>query len=66
MGVWEGWGGARDYCPFAMVVGIERLGATGGASPLPYKSGWDNADAKPTERSLIGKGGGAERWGSAW
>jgi len=35
--VWEGWGGARDYCPFAMVVGIERLGATGGASPLPYK-----------------------------
>lgn len=36
VGVWEGWGGARDYCPFAMVVGIERLGATG-ASPLPYK-----------------------------
>ena len=31
VGVWEGWGGARDYCPFAMVVGIERLGATGGA-----------------------------------
>ena len=37
VGVWEGWGGARDYCPFAMVVGIERFGATGGASPLPYK-----------------------------
>ena len=37
VGVWEGWGGARDYCPFAMVVGIERLGATGGASPLPYE-----------------------------
>ena len=22
----------RDYCPFTMVVGMERLGATGGAS----------------------------------
>lgn len=27
----------------------------------PTKSGWDNADVKPTERSLIGKGGGAGR-----
>ena len=23
---------ARDYCPFAMVAGIERFDATGGAS----------------------------------
>lgn len=37
VGVWEGWGGARDYCPFAMVVGIERLGATGGAKPAPLQ-----------------------------
>ena len=27
----------RDYCPFTMVVGMERLGVTGGASPLPYE-----------------------------
>ena len=26
------WCGARDYCPFAMVVGMERVDATGGAS----------------------------------
>ena len=26
------WCGARDYCHFAMVVGMEALGATGGAS----------------------------------
>ena len=31
------WCGARDYCPFTMVVRMERLGATGGASPLPYE-----------------------------
>ena len=34
------WCGARDYCPFAMVVGMEVLGATGGASPLPYEK-WE-------------------------
>ena len=28
---------ARDYCPFAMVAGIERFDATGGASSLPYE-----------------------------
>ncbi len=27
----------RDYCPFTMVVGMKVLGATGGASPLPYE-----------------------------
>ena len=33
---------ARDYCPFAMVAGIERFDATGGASSLPYEKrmGW--------------------------
>ncbi|MDE8715524.1 hypothetical protein PZH37_00505 [[Eubacterium] siraeum] len=60
------WCGARGGCDFATVVMMAVLGATGGASSSPTKSGWDNADAKPTERSLIGKGGGAERWGSAW
>ncbi len=34
---WEGWCGARYYCLFAMVVGMERVDATGGASPLPYE-----------------------------
>jgi len=31
-----------DYCPFARVVGMERVDATGGASPLPYekREGW--------------------------
>ena len=29
--------GRGDYCSFAMVVGMERFGATGGASPLPYE-----------------------------
>ena len=29
--------GARDCYPFAMVVGMERVDATGGASPLPYE-----------------------------
>ena len=39
LAVFEGWCGfgrvgcvARDYCPFAMVAGIERFDATGGAS----------------------------------
>ena len=31
------WCGARVCCPFAMVVGMERVDATGGASPLPYE-----------------------------
>ena len=30
-----------------MVVGMERFGATGGASSSPTKSGWDSADVKP-------------------
>lgn len=34
---WEGWCGARGYRSFAMVVGMERFGATGGASPSPYE-----------------------------
>ena len=34
---WNGWCGAMDYCPFARVVGMERVDATGGASPLPYE-----------------------------
>ncbi len=29
--------GARDYCLFVMVVEMERVDATGGASPLPYE-----------------------------
>ena len=29
--------GARVCCPFAIVVGMERVDATGGASPLPYE-----------------------------
>ena len=28
---WEGWCGARDYCPFAMGVRVTVLGAMGGA-----------------------------------
>ena len=32
-----------DYCPFATVVGMARVGATGGASSSPTKSGWDSA-----------------------
>ena len=32
-----------DYCPFTMVVGIERLDATGGASSSPTKSESDSA-----------------------
>lgn len=31
------WCVARVCCPFAMVVGMERVGVTGGASSLPYK-----------------------------
>ena len=34
--------------------------------PSPTKSNGDSTDAKQTERLLKGKGGGAERWGSAW
>ena len=29
---WKGWCGARDCCPFAIIVRMERVGATGGAS----------------------------------
>ena len=29
---WKGWWGRVDYRHFAMVVGMERFGATGGAS----------------------------------
>ena len=32
VGFWKGWCGARDYCPFAMVVRVAVFGATGGAS----------------------------------
>ena len=52
------WCGARDYYPFAMVVGMERVDATGGASSSPTKSERDSADAKQAERSLKGKGDG--------
>ena len=31
------WCVARVCCPFAMVVGMERVGVAGGASSLPYK-----------------------------
>ena len=79
---WEGWCGARDGCAFERFAGIERFGATGGASPSPYekyyvimqmqnhtsahspfptKSECDSAYAKPTERSLKGKGVGAKQ-----
>ena len=34
---WKGWCGAGGYCSFAMVVGMARVGATGGASPSPYE-----------------------------
>jgi len=30
--------GARVFCPFTMVVGMEKFGATGGASSSPTKS----------------------------
>ena len=36
------WG--EGCCPFAMVVGMAVLGATGGASSSPTKSGWDSAE----------------------
>ena len=38
------WCGAKGCCPFAMVVGMAVLGATGGASSSPTKSGWDSAE----------------------
>ena len=41
--VLEGWCDARGCCPFAMVVGMERFGATGGASSSPTKSERDSA-----------------------
>ena len=31
--------GRRDGCAFEKVVGMERFGATGGASPSPYEKG---------------------------
>ena len=37
---WCGFGrlcGAKGCCPFAMVAGMKRFDATGGASPLPYE-----------------------------
>ena len=40
---------------------MEVLGATGGASSSPTKSGWDSAKTKSTERSLIGKDVGTFR-----
>ena len=45
---------ARDYCPFAMVAGIERFDATGGASKA--RTPEMNAqrlckDAKPTKHT---------------
>ena len=43
-----------DYCPFTMVVGIERFDATGGASKarMPEMNAQRLCkDAKPTERS---------------
>lgn len=60
-----GWGeGLLSFCDGR---GDREVRCNGrGQARSPTKSGWDNADAKPTERSLIGKGGGAERWGSAW
>ena len=36
------------YCSFATVVGLARVGATGGASSSPTKSEGDSADAKQT------------------
>ena len=46
--------GARVFCPFTMVVGMERFGATGGASKarMPEMNAQRLCtDAKPTERS---------------
>ena len=37
------WCKARGCCPFSMVVGMEVLGATGGASSSPTKSEKDGA-----------------------
>ena len=37
------WCKARGCCPFSMVVGMEVLGATGGASSSPTKSEGDSA-----------------------
>ena len=35
--------GERGCCPFAMVAGMEKVGATGGASSSPTKSESDSA-----------------------
>ena len=35
--------GERGCCPFAMVAGMEKVGATGGASSSPTKSEGDSA-----------------------
>ena len=37
---------ASDKCSFAKVVEMERVDATGGASPSPTKSESDSADVK--------------------
>ena len=48
--------GARDGCSFKMAVGMERFGATGGASSSPTKSEWNSAknliDGADGEQSL--------------
>ena len=43
-----------DYCPFTIVVRMERFDATGGASSSPTKSEWDSA---VLERLVRGEGG---------
>ena len=45
-GATGGTGKTSDKCSFAKVVEMERVDATGGASPSPTKSGWDSADVK--------------------
>ena len=63
------WCGARDYCPFAMVVGMEKFGATGGASSSPTKSEGDSANTKlykHTQTLALRKVGGIVRMQNKW
>ena len=49
------WCGARDYCPFAMVVRVTVFGATGGASKASDKCSF----AKVVEMERVDATGGA-------